>query len=124
MTGLAMVERALASANDSVRAGLQVQIRLRSHWFHDVHDRRKTCGRVPRFRKLSHFDVFRPNPEQHWFAQKFTRFRSVGESNFDSSTLPFLEHDGVAFLFYFAADEIHGRAAKKSGDEKIVRLIV
>ena len=30
MTGLAMIERALAPANDGVRAGLQVQIRLRS----------------------------------------------------------------------------------------------
>src|SRR6476659_4794709 len=98
MPGLAMVERELTPANDSVRAGLQVQICLRSHWFHDIHDCRKTRGRVPRFRKLSHFDVFRPNPKQHWFAQKFTRLRSIGESNFDSSTLPFLEHDGVAFL--------------------------
>ena len=99
MTGLAMVERLLAPANDSVRAGLQVQIRLRSHWFDDIHDRRKTRGRVPGFRKLSHFDVFRPNPEQHWFAQKLTRLRSIGESYLDCSTLGFLEHDGVAFLF-------------------------
>ena len=99
MTGLAMVERLLAPANDSVRAGLQVQIRLRSHRFDDIHDRRKTRGRVPGFRKLSHFDVFRPNPEQHWFSQKLTRLRSIGESYLDCSTLSFLEHDGVAFLF-------------------------
>src|SRR5207253_638388 len=94
MTGLAMIERALAQANDGVRTGLQVQIRLRSHWFDDVHNRRKTRGRVSRFRKLSQFDVFRPNPEQHWFAKKFTRLRSIGESHFDCSTLHFLEHDG------------------------------
>ena len=99
MTGLAMVERLLAPANESVRAGLQVQIRLRSHWFDDIHDRRKTRARVPGFRKLSHFDVFRPNPEQDWFAQKLTRLRSIGESYLDCSTLHFLEHDGVAFLF-------------------------
>ena len=68
MTGLAVLESALTPANDGVRAGLQVQIRLRSRWFHDVHDRRETRGRVPRFRKLRHFDVFRPNPKQHWSA--------------------------------------------------------
>src|SRR6266480_141735 len=99
MTGLAMVERALAPANDSVRAGLQVQIRLRSHRFDDVHDRGKTGCRIPRFRKLSHFDVFRPNSEQHRFAEKLMRLRSIGESYLDCSTLHFLEHDSVAFLF-------------------------
>jgi len=99
MPGLAMVERALAPASDSVRAGLQVQIRLRSHRFDDVDDRRKTRGRVSRFRKLCQFDVFRPNPEQHWFAEKFTGLRSIGESDFDCSALHFLEDDGVAFLF-------------------------
>ena len=99
MTGLAVIERALAPANDGVRAGLQVQIRLRSHWLDDVHDRRKTRARIPRSRRLSHFDIFRPNPEQHCFAQKLARLRSVGESNFDCSTLHFLEHDGVALLF-------------------------
>ena len=99
MTGLAVIESALTPANDGVRAGLQVQIRLRPHWLDDVHDRRKTHGCIPRFRKLTHFDVFRSNSEQHWFAEKFTRLRSIGESNFDCSTLHFLEHDGVAFLF-------------------------
>ena len=49
MAGLAMIERALAPANDRVRAGLEVQIRLRSHWLDHVHDRRKTRGRIPRF---------------------------------------------------------------------------
>ena len=63
MTGLAVIENALTPANDGVRAGLQVQIRLRSHWLDDVHDRRKTRVRIPRFRKLRHFDVFRPNPQ-------------------------------------------------------------
>ena len=68
MTGLAVIENALTPANDGMRAGLQVQIRLRSHWLDNVHDRRKTRGRISRFRKLRHFDVFRPNPEQHWSA--------------------------------------------------------
>src|SRR5438093_3385961 len=99
MTGLAMIESAPAPANDGMRAGLQVQIRLRSHRFDDIHYRRKTRGRIPHFRKLSHFDVFRPNPEQHRFAEKLTRLRSIGESYLDCSTLHFLEHDSVAFLF-------------------------
>src|SRR5438445_13256450 len=95
MTSLAMIKRALAPANDSVRTRLQVQIRLCSHRCDDIHARLKTRGRVPGFRKLSHFDVFRPNPEQHRFAQKLTRLRSIGESHLDCSTLHFLEHDGV-----------------------------
>src|SRR6476659_8205922 len=69
MTGLAMIENALTPAHDGVRAGLQVQIRLRSHWLDDVHDRLKPRGRISRFRKLSTFEVFRPNPKQHWFAR-------------------------------------------------------
>ena len=36
----------------------------------------------------------------------------------------FLEHDNVAFLFQFAIDEVHRRTAEKSGDEKIVRLVI
>ena len=99
MTGLAMIEHALAPANDRVRSGLQVQIRLRSHRFDDVNNRRKIRGRVPRFRKLCQFDVLRPNSQQHWFAEKFTRLRSIGESRFDCSALHFLEDDGVALLF-------------------------
>ena len=63
MTGLAMIESASAPANDGVRAGLQVQVRLRSHRFDDVNNRRKTRGRIPRFRKLCRFDVLRPDPE-------------------------------------------------------------
>src|SRR5438477_115560 len=132
MTGLAMVERALAPANDSVRAGLQVQIRLRSHWFHDVHDRRKTRGRVPRFRKLSHFDVFRPNPKHHWFAQKFTRLRSIGESHLDCSTLHFIEqknlrlsHDGAPYrdALSLSAGERFRFAIEQSFNSKNARRI-
>ena len=99
MTGLAMIESASAPANDGVRAGLQVQIRLRSGRLDDVHNRRKTRDRAPRFRRFCHFDVLRPNPEQHWFAEKFTGLRSIGESDFDCSALHFLEDDGVALLF-------------------------
>src|SRR5437588_12321369 len=99
MTGLAMIERALAPANDGVRAGLQVQIRLRSGGLDDVHNRRKTRDRAPRFRRFCHFDVLRPNPEQHWFAEKFMHLRSIVESRFDRSALRFLEDDGAALLF-------------------------
>ena len=99
MSGLAMIERTLASANDRVRSGLQVQIRFRSHRFHNVHNRRKTRGRIPRLRKLCQFDVLRPNSQQHCFAEKFTRPRSIGESHFDCSALRFLKNDGVALLF-------------------------
>ena len=49
MTGLAVIERALAPANDGVRSGLEVQIRLRPHWLDDVHDCSKTRGRIPGF---------------------------------------------------------------------------
>ena len=49
MAGLAVIERAQAPANDRVRAGLQVQIRFRSHRLDDIHDRRKSRGRINLF---------------------------------------------------------------------------
>src|SRR5438046_10744342 len=106
MTGLAMIERTLASANDRVRSGLQVQIRFRSHRFDNVHNRRKTRGGIPRFRKLCQFDVLRPSSQQHCFAEKLTRARSIGESHFELSGRRFLERAGVvaSLLFTIAVD--------------------
>lgn len=98
MTGLAVIERTLTPANDGVRPGLQVQIRLCSHRLDDLHDRRKTRGRVPSLRKLRDFDVFRSNPKEHWFAEKFTRLGSVSQLDLDRSSLHLLEKHGIAFL--------------------------
>src|SRR5205814_5172183 len=73
MARLTVIERALTSTHDGVCAGLQVQICLCSHWFYDIHDCRKTGGRVAGIGKLCQLNVFRSDPQQNRFPKKLAR---------------------------------------------------
>src|SRR5712691_6402728 len=44
MSGLPMIERALAAADERVGTALEIKIGLRSHRLDDVYDRRKASG--------------------------------------------------------------------------------
>ena len=63
MAGLAVVQRPLASANEGVGTGLEIQIRLRPHGLDDVNDRWETPGRFVRSRELCQFNILRPDAQ-------------------------------------------------------------
>ena len=123
-----MIERSLTATNKGVRAGLQVEIRLRAHRLNNVNDSREaeTEGLAFLARKCRDLEIFRSDAEDHLFPDKLPRGGTLGGGKryIDCTAFDLRKSDLLAVLFQSARDEIHRRAAEKAGYEKIYRVIV
>src|SRR5207244_13397446 len=113
MPSFPVIKRSLASTDHGVRAGLQIKIGLCPHRLDNIHDRWKTPCRSVAFAKLLRLNVFRPNTQKHWLADKLARAWPLlhRQSNFYRTSLAFRNDKRIEFLFVGYIDEIHRRAS-------------
>src|SRR5262249_18824686 len=111
-----VIESILAPTNQSVRPGLKIKIRFCSHGLDEIDNRWKARpGRPCLFAsKGAHFQVFRPNAQDHIFPDEFAGSLSAGcwKSDLNRSAANFAETNFVAVLLYLSGNEIHWRATK------------
>jgi len=100
---LTVIECSLAAANKGVSAGLEVEIRLSAHRFHNINDSRE--ANTERFaffaRKRRDFEVFGPDAKDYFFPNKLTRRRTLCSRKryINCTTLDFGKSDLLAVLF-------------------------
>src|ERR1043166_2838058 len=125
---LPVIERILAPANQSVCPGLKIKVRFCSHRLDEIDNRWKAGPGCPCLfaSKGTHFQVFRPNSEDHIFPDEFAGGRSIGcwKSDLNCSVSNFAETHLVAILLELSGNEIHWRATEKAGDEEVRWLVI
>ena len=78
MTGFPAIHPALTPANHGMRAGLEIQIRLPTHWFDEVDNRWEAAGIVSRlFSNIYDFNILRANSEHYQPPGKISRGRKL-----------------------------------------------